>query len=101
MSSAINRPPNPKFTHVYIVMRYDSYIDAPMQAITTLKVFLNESEANAEAGRLNQLIRTRLGDQNEIEYYVSQARVKTGLLKNDGVDQKCFLPSARTSSGDK
>ena len=33
MSSAINRPPNPKFTHVYIVMRYDSYIDAPMQAI--------------------------------------------------------------------
>jgi len=88
MNSTINCPPNPKFDRVYVVMRYDPYITGdPVQAISALKVFLNESEANAEAERLNQLIRNRLGcrfqDVETSEYYVMFARIKKGLLKND------------------
>ena len=33
MSSANNKSQKSKFDHVYIVMRYDSYVSDPMQAI--------------------------------------------------------------------
>ena len=83
MDRNINRP-NQKYDHVFIVMRYDSFISGdPKQAITALKVFLSESEARAEAERLNQIIRKRLRDDKEIsEYYVTFARIKKGLIEH-------------------
>jgi hypothetical protein len=91
MSSAINSPSylhvsrvGPKFDHIYLVMRYDPFISNPKGAISALKVFLSESEAHAEAERLNQLIQKRLGDDKQMpEYYVTFARIKKELLIND------------------
>ena len=83
MKSEINRP-NQKFDHVYIVMRYDSYIGDPRQAITVLKVFPNESDAIAEVERLNLLRKKRCHDSElKSEYYVTLGRIKKGILKED------------------
>ena len=82
MNSNINRP-NQKFDHVYIVMRYDSFMsDDPKQAITTLKVYFNESEAVTEAERLNKL-RNNKDNKSESEYYVTLARINKKVLRKD------------------
>ena len=85
---------NQKFDHVYIVMRYDPYIDITndptndiQYAVNTLNVFIDKSEAIAEAERLNQLKKKHCANNEKISsYYVSLARIKKGLLKNSNLD---------------
>ncbi|MGL6194890.1 MAG: hypothetical protein ACRC2T_08725 [Thermoguttaceae bacterium] len=80
----INKP-NKNFDHVYVVLRYDSHVGSDAkQSITVLKVFISESDATAEAERLNILETKRQHDSNlKSEYYVELGRMPKGLLKDD------------------
>ena len=97
---------NKKFDHVYIVLRYDSFIiDNPRQAITVLKVFVNESDAIEEAERLNQLARMRSpASKSESQYYVELGRIKKGILDRvvvQPVSSDLKLPDSNTDFGEK
>jgi hypothetical protein len=73
--------PNLKYDHIFAVLRHDSYVSNPIDAITVLRVFVSESEAIAESKRLNNLQQdSRIGEINSC-YFVRQGRISKGLLK--------------------
>lgn len=62
---------NKKYDHVYVVLRYDSYISDPKQAVTVTKVFNNLEKAEAEVQRLNSLSK----DSSYDNYYFQIGRM--------------------------
>jgi hypothetical protein len=57
--------------HVYVVLRYDSYIADPVEAIIGTKAYLALAAAQAEADRLNAL-----NADKGARYFVRVARLR-------------------------
>jgi hypothetical protein len=51
--------PNKKYDHVYVVLRYDTFIELGGTRVSVLKVFVNEDDAKQEVNRLNNLVMKR------------------------------------------
>jgi hypothetical protein len=77
---------------VYVAIRYDAYHTEIEHAITVLKIFITEKEAQNEVIRLNNLISKRGTAKISIKRYFYQiGRIKKGILmvakRTDGSDQ--------------
>jgi hypothetical protein len=78
--------PNKTYDHVYVVIRYDAYHADIKYAVTVLKVFITEEEAQNEVIRLNSLISKRNIDKtlvNQKKYFYQIGRIKKGILMMD------------------
>jgi hypothetical protein len=77
---------------VYVVIRYDAYHADIEYAITVLKVFITEEEAQNEVMRLNNLISKKISVYQK-KYFYQIGRIKKGILmvdkgtNTDGSDQ--------------
>jgi hypothetical protein len=88
--------PNKTYDHVYVVIRYDPYLTEIEHAVTVLKVFVTEEEAQNEVMRLNNLISKRDAAKISVyqkRYFYRIGRIKKGILmvgqgtSTDGSDQ--------------
>lgn len=78
--------PNKTYDHVYVVIRYDAYHADIEYAVTVLKVFITEEEAQNEVMRLNNLISKRDTAKISVDqkrYFYQMGRIKKGVLMVD------------------
>jgi hypothetical protein len=69
---------NSKYDHIYVVLRYDSYISNPIDAIAGIKAYVSELDAIEEANRLNNINKA---DESESTYFVRLVRIQKGVIK--------------------
>jgi hypothetical protein len=77
---------NKTYDHVYVVIRYDAYHTEIEHAVTVLKVFITEKEAQNEVMRLNNLISKRDTAKISVDqkrYFYQMGRIKKGILMVD------------------
>jgi len=70
--------PHSKYPHVYPIVRIDTPIDQtdPAQKITVVKVLTSQSDAEAEASRLNQLN----ADKSCLYFYCTSRLIEEGRV---------------------
>jgi len=71
MTSNWTKPANGR--HIFVVLRFDDYVQDPIQAITGTKAFESQELADAEAARLNEL-----NADKRARYFVRLARLQAG-----------------------